>query len=98
MRSATPSRGGATRASAAPAGSECLISNRDWDFHWQGMYRYNIPIALPEGTRLGLEAYYDNSADNPRNPNDPPKAVSWGEKTTDEMCIAFLGVTVDAEN
>ena len=30
-----------------------------------------------------------------RNPNDPPKPVSWGEATTDEMCIAFLGVTID---
>jgi hypothetical protein len=84
----------ATQAS----GSQCLININDWDFNWQGQYRYAQPIALPVGTRLSLEAFYDNSANNFRNPNDPPKAVSWGEQTTDEMCIAFLGVTLDAEN
>ena len=49
-------------------------------------------------TKLSLEAYYDNSTENWRNPNNPPKPVSWGEQTTDEMCIAFLGFTIDAEN
>jgi hypothetical protein len=44
---------------------------------------------------LSLEAIYDNSEGNWRNPNNPPKPVSWGEQTTDEMCIAFLGVTLD---
>ncbi len=82
-----------------PAGqSECLININDWDFNWQGMYRFKDPIAVPAGTQLSLEAYYDNSPGNWRNPNDPPKPVSWGEATTDEMCIAFLGFTVDAEN
>ena len=40
----------------------------------------------------------DNSAGNWRNPNNPPKQVSWGEQTTDKMCVAFLGFTIDAEN
>jgi hypothetical protein len=78
--------------------SACLIDIADWDFNWQGMYRYKNPIALPAGTALVAKATYDNSVDNPRNPNDPPQAVSWGEATTDEMCIAFLGITIDAEN
>ena len=39
---------------------------------------------------LHLEAVYDNSADNPNQPSDPPRAVTWGEQTTDEMCLAFL--------
>jgi hypothetical protein len=38
-------------------------------------------------------AHFDNSAGNPRNPNKPPKPVSWGEATTDEMCIGFIAVT-----
>ena len=42
-------------------------------------------------------ARYDNSENNPRNPNRPPRAVTWGEETTDEMCIAFVGYTADAE-
>jgi hypothetical protein len=78
--------------------TQCLINIDDWDFNWQGMYRYNDPVAIPAGTKLSLEAFYDNSTNNLRNPNDPPQPVSWGEQTTDEMCIAFLGFTVDSEN
>jgi len=77
---------------------QCLIDIEDWDFNWQGMYRFKDPIAVPAGTTLALEAFYDNSVDNVKNPNDPPKAVSWGEATTDEMCIAFIGFTIDSEN
>jgi mono/diheme cytochrome c family protein len=76
----------------------CLIRIDDWDFNWQGLYRFKDPIAIPALTRFSLLASYDNSLDNPRNPNDPPKSVSWGEKTTDEMCIAFIAFTVDFEN
>ena len=81
-----------TPASGDPT---CLITIDDWDFNWQGSYRYVEPVAVPAGARLSLSAYYDNSSTNPRNPNDPPKAVSWGEATTDEMCLAFLGVTIE---
>lgn len=75
-----------------------LIDIPDWDFNWQGQYLYKDSIALPYLGGVSLEAYYDNSDSNFRNPNIPPKAVSWGEATTDEMCIAFLGVTLDSEN
>ena len=75
--------------------AQCLIDIQDWDFNWQGAYRYREPVTVPTGTQFSLTAYYDNSSANPRNPNDPPKAVSWGEETTDEMCIAFLGITLD---
>jgi hypothetical protein len=75
--------------------AQCLIDIQDWDFNWQGAYRYKEPISIPVGSAVSLTAYYDNSSANPRNPNDPPKAVSWGEQTTDEMCIAFLGITLE---
>ena len=78
--------------------SQCLINIENWDFNWQGLYRYKNPIAVSPLTRLSLEARYDNSSDNMRNPNAPPKPVSWGEQTTDEMCIAFLAMTLDSEN
>jgi hypothetical protein len=82
-----------------PSGqSECLINIDDWDFNWQGLYRFKEPIAMPASTQFSLEAFYDNSAGNSRNPNDPPKPVSWGEATTDEMAIAFIGFTIDSEN
>ena len=96
FRSAVWTGGRPRPPSRATRGStQCLINISDWDFNWQGMYRYKTPMALPVGTRIALSAYYDNSADNPRNPNSPPRAVSWGEATTDEMCIAFIGVTLD---
>ncbi len=76
-----------------PDGSERpMIWIKDWDFNWQGQYGYREPMELPAGTRIHMEAYYDNSSNNPRNPNDPPKLVRWGEQTTDEMSIAFIPV------
>jgi hypothetical protein len=74
-----------------------LIYIDDWDFHWQGSYSFTRPVPLPGGTRIDVSAIYDNSPGNKRNPTTPPRAVGWGEGTTDEMCIAFLRVTVDAE-
>ena len=75
--------------------AQCLIRIDDWDFNWQGTYRYKQPIDVPAGSRLTLTAYYDNSSNNPHNPNNPPKPVSWGEATTDEMALAFVGVTIE---
>ena len=74
-----------------------LIYIDDWDFHWQGTYTFARPVPLPGGTRIDVEAVYDNSSANRRNPSAPTRDVSWGEETTDEMCIAFVRVTVDAE-
>jgi mono/diheme cytochrome c family protein len=70
-----------------------LIWIKEWDWNWQGKYSYKEPVSLPKGTKIDLEAYYDNSTDNPANPNNPPKLVKWGEQTTDEMCLCFFQVT-----
>ena len=75
-----------------------LIDVPDWDFNWQGFYAYKQPVRLPAGSRVDLVAHYDNSPGNPRNPSSPPKLVTWGEQTTDEMCLCYLGFTVDAEH
>lgn len=69
-----------------------LIYIRDWDFHWQDAYRYASPIALPTGTRLSMEYTYDNSQDNPANPTRPPKRVTFGQGTTDEMADLWIQV------
>jgi mono/diheme cytochrome c family protein len=74
-----------------------LIHIDDWDFHWQGFYFYRTPIALPAGSWIELMAAWDNSEQNPRNPNKPPRDVSWGEKTTDEMGHAAILYTLDNE-
>jgi hypothetical protein len=78
--------------------SVCLASVPDWDFNWQNTYTYKTAVAAPLGTGLSLSARYDNSENNLKNPNSPPKAVGWGENTTDEMCIGFVSFTLDAEN
>lgn len=75
-----------------------LVRVPDWDFNWQTTYTFKEPLKVPEGTRLELAARYDNSEANPRNPSRPPKTVTWGEQTTDEMCIAFVGYTEDSEH
>src|SRR5262249_37645882 len=73
-----------------------LIWIKDWDFNWQGQYQFKSPVDLPKGTVIKLDAYYDNSEDNPANPSKPPRRVHWGEQTTDEMCL--LGVQVVTDN
>ncbi len=67
-----------------------LIHIDDWDFNWQGFYFYRMPVALPVGTWIELMAAWDNSAANPRNPNQPPRNVYWGERTVDEMGHAAI--------
>jgi hypothetical protein len=74
-----------------------LIHIDDWDFHWQGFYFYRTPVALPVGAWIEMMAAWDNSADNPRNPNQPPKRVYWGERTVDEMGHAAVLFTFDDE-
>jgi mono/diheme cytochrome c family protein len=70
-----------------------LIKIDDWDFNWQYTYNFEKPLDLPKGSVLKVVAHFDNSDTNPRNPTHPPKLVHWGEATTDEMCIGFIGVT-----
>jgi mono/diheme cytochrome c family protein len=67
-----------------------LISIGDWNFQWQLYYEYATPIPLPAGTRVEAVFTYDNSDQNPANPSRPPKRVTYGEQTTNEMAIAIL--------
>ena len=71
-----------------------LIRIEDWDFNWQGQYRYKEPVHLPQGTRVELEYVYDNSENNPHNPAHPPVPVTWGEETQNEMAVLFLSVAL----
>jgi hypothetical protein len=74
--------------------TEPLIHILDWDFNWQGEYRYAEPVHLPKDTRITMRYVYDNSDANPRNPSSPPKRVTFGEQTTDEMALLFLLVAM----
>jgi hypothetical protein len=62
-----------------------LLWIKDWDFKWQGDYKYKQPVYLPKGSRLLLKFTYDNSTNNIRNPFNPPRRTLWGLQTTDEM-------------
>ncbi len=74
-----------------------MIFEDKWEFNWQGAYTYAEPVTVPSNSKLKVTCTFDNTRNNPRNPNDPLVAVTWGERTTDEMCLAFVGVTLDAD-
>ena len=57
----------------------------DWDLDWQDQYLYKSPVTLAKGTKLSVDIIYDNSANNPENPFTPPRPISWGRESTDEM-------------
>jgi Flp pilus assembly protein TadD len=67
-----------------------LIRITDWDINWQATYDYATPIELPKGTKVSMRIRYDNTAENPRNPNHPPKLVVAGNRSEDEMGHVWL--------
>jgi hypothetical protein len=68
---------------------ERLLDVPRFDFNWQSHYEFATPLAVPAGSQLIARATYDNSKDNPWNP-DPSQAVRWGPLTTDEMMIGYF--------
>jgi hypothetical protein len=76
--------------------TDLLINVPKYDFNWQTTYVLRQPLLLPAGTRLDSVAEFDNSANNPFNP-DASKFVNWGDQTTDEMHIAFLELALPVE-
>lgn len=72
-----------------------LVWIKDWDFNWQNAYQFIRPISLPKGSKIKVVAVYDNSAENPRNPNSPPKDVHWGDQTKDEMCLCGVQIITE---
>ncbi len=61
-----------------------------WDFSWQGFYLFRKLKRLEKGNTIHSEAFYDNTTNNPYNPSNPPKQVTAGDATTDEMMITYL--------
>jgi hypothetical protein len=75
-----------------PDGShEPVLSIPRWDFNWQNTYRLAEPLFVPKGAKMMGIATYDNSTDNPANP-DPTAMVMFGEQTWDEMMIGYMDV------
>jgi hypothetical protein len=71
---------------------EVVLSVPKYDFNWQ--LGYQTSVHVPKGTRLRVDAHFDNSANNPANPN-PNRTVYYGEMTWEEMMYGFYGVVVD---
>ena len=73
-----------------PDGSrETLLDIPRYDFNWQSTYHLAEPVLIPKGSVLECDATFDNSADNPFNP-DPTVTVRWGEQTWEEMMLGFF--------
>ena len=69
-----------------PAGDAInLIRIPNWDYSWQLTYFFNEPLTLPKGSTLIAEAQYDNTDQNPLNPNRPAQTVGYGWNSTNEM-------------
>ncbi|HKF05174.1 MAG TPA: hypothetical protein VKB49_22845 [Candidatus Sulfotelmatobacter sp.] len=76
-------------------GSVEVLLRVNYHFHWQLSYKLAEPRLLKAGTKLRAIAWYDNSKNNPHNP-DPTKTVTWGDQTSDEMMVGFFDVAVPA--
>lgn len=74
--------------------TEIILNVPTYDFNWQHRYRFAKPFPIPSGTKIECIAHFDNSKDNPANP-DPKKLVRWGDQTWEEMMIGFISY-VDA--
>ncbi len=74
---------------------QIVLSVPKYDFNWQLLYQPAKTIRVPKGTRMYVEAYYDNSRANRHNPN-PERTVHLGRMTWEEMMAPFFGVLIDA--
>jgi thiol-disulfide isomerase/thioredoxin len=92
-------RGKAFRIEAVdPAGGrKLLLDVPRYDFNWQNSYVFAEPLKMREGTTLQCTAWYDNSENNPANP-DPTKTVGWGDQTWEEMLVAQFEAVLDDQN
>jgi hypothetical protein len=63
-----------------------LIKIDNWDFNWQTMYQFKKLLKIPAGSRIIVEAKFDNTSENPMNPHQPAIDIGYGWNSTDEMC------------
>jgi hypothetical protein len=75
---------------------EILLRVPRYNFNWQLTYRLEKPVVLQPGAKLSVAGWFDNSPNNPSNP-DPKAEVRWGEQSWEEMMIGFLDVAVSSD-
>jgi hypothetical protein len=68
---------------------EVLLAVPAYDFNWQLVYRFKEPLQVEKGSRLMVTTHYDNSPNNPANP-DPAQAIRWGDKSEEEMMTSWI--------
>jgi hypothetical protein len=73
--------------------SEIVLRVPKYDFGWQTDYWLAKPLMMPKGSKIHVQAHYDNSPANRHNP-DPKATVRWGDQTWEEMMIGFFTYTV----
>jgi hypothetical protein len=76
--------------------TETILRVPKYNWRWQLWYNLAEPLVLPKGTKIECTAHFDNSADNPENP-DPSKTVIWGQQSWDEMMVGFFNLVFDAK-
>lgn len=91
-------RGKAARYELTPSGGQptTLLNVPKYNFNWQLNYIFKEPLSLKKGDSLKYTAWYDNSENNPANP-DPNRRVGWGLQTADEMHLGYLEYIVPGE-
>jgi hypothetical protein len=78
-----------------PTGETKTILRVDhWSLNWQLSYKLAEPIELTPGMKVRATAWWDNSPNNPSNP-DPSKEVKWGDQSWEEMLVGFYDIAVD---
>jgi hypothetical protein len=78
------------------ADEQTLLKVSRYDFNWQLTYRLEKPIELRENAKMEVTAWFDNSPNNPYNP-DPKAEVRWGEQSWEEMLVGFFDVAVPVD-
>jgi hypothetical protein len=76
--------------------SETILKLDRYDFNWQLSYKFATPLKVPPGTQIYATGWFDNSANNPRNP-DPTAEVRFGEQSWEEMMVGYFDVAVPAD-
>jgi hypothetical protein len=71
-----------------------MLNVPHYSYLWQTIYYEKEPLRVPKDTRVQVTAHWDNSANNPMNP-DPTATVRWGDQSWDEMLVPFVGVLVE---
>src|SRR5258708_6695869 len=74
-----------------------MLDVPNFDFEWQLNYEFEKPVKIPAGTVFTVNAHYDNSKANPKNP-DPTADVIWGQQSWNEMFIPWAEWSVDKQD